>query len=441
MVIGKTSFSWTGDKRRASLRARRLAMSAVLLGIAACSPVETWRDLTGASRNDPDPDTTPNTQNLAAGEGADYPNLATVPPPPSRAMTAAERDKLTESLIADRANVRHTAEQLRAGFPALAAAPPPPAGSPVGLENIESKEIAAGPALAAGPPSAPEPVVASPVPAAAASLAAAVPARPAPLVAAAPAALVAPSLLERTETLSSAVAPVEGQPARAKPGEKKLAEPRQGFRQQTEPPEPGPMELSLEIPEARATPQPEQIQPVPPPPQLPPTPRVASTARILPGGLAAGGALAPFSPPETKDSAAFQPPPAPPELPPLPPTRAAAADSGKAGPKPPAPVDTPAAEIKFGADATGLTDSDKRTLETIVPLFREKPGKVRIVGYAAAGDGAVEQLNSYRIALDRAHAVASALTQAGIPSDKIQVEAAPAGANSGESRAEVLLEH
>jgi hypothetical protein len=63
------------------------------------------------------------------------------------------------------------------------------------------------------------------------------------------------------------------------------------------------------------------------------------------------------------------------------------------------------------------------------------------VGYAGAGSGAVEQLNSYRSALDRAQAVAAALTQAGIPSDKIQVEAAPAGANSGESRAEILLEH
>jgi hypothetical protein len=62
-------------------------------------------------------------------------------------------------------------------------------------------------------------------------------------------------------------------------------------------------------------------------------------------------------------------------------------------------------------------------------------------GYAGAGSGAVEQLNSYRAALDRAQAVTAALTQAGIPSDEIQVEAAPAGANSDDSRAEVLLEH
>jgi outer membrane protein OmpA-like peptidoglycan-associated protein len=124
----------------------------------------------------------------------------------------------------------------------------------------------------------------------------------------------------------------------------------------------------------------------------------------------------------------------------VPPPRSAAADSGKGSPKPPPPVETPVAEIKFGADSTTLTDGDKKTLATVVPLFREKPGKVRIVGYAGAGSDAVEKLNSYRTALDRAHLVATALTQAGIPSDKIQVEAAPAGTNSGQSRAEVLLE-
>jgi outer membrane protein OmpA-like peptidoglycan-associated protein len=128
-------------------------------------------------------------------------------------------------------------------------------------------------------------------------------------------------------------------------------------------------------------------------------------------------------------------------MPALPPSRSAAAGSAKSGPKPPAPVGTPVAEIKFGADSTNLSDKDRQTLETVVPLYHQNPGKVRIVGYAGAGSGAVEQLNSYRSALDRAHAVAAALTQAGIPSDKIQVEAAPAGANSGESRAEILLEH
>src|SRR5271165_7144068 len=126
MVMGKPAISASGGGRRAWRRGCRLAILLMLLGLGACNPVETWRDLTGASKNDPDPDTTPNTKNLAAGEASDYPNLASVPPPPTRALTTAEREKLTQSLIADRTNAKYSDEKLRAGFPAASAPPPPP---------------------------------------------------------------------------------------------------------------------------------------------------------------------------------------------------------------------------------------------------------------------------------------------------------------------------
>jgi outer membrane protein OmpA-like peptidoglycan-associated protein len=117
------------------------------------------------------------------------------------------------------------------------------------------------------------------------------------------------------------------------------------------------------------------------------------------------------------------------------------ASSGKSGQKSPAAATgTPVAEINFAADATSLSDEDRQTLGKVVPLYQEHPGKVRIVGYAGAGGGAAEQLNSFRAALDRAQAVAAALTKAGIPADKIAVEAAPSGVGSVENRAEVLLE-
>jgi outer membrane protein OmpA-like peptidoglycan-associated protein len=367
------------------------AILAVLLGLGACNPVETFRDWTGASRNDPDPETTPNTRNLVAGEASDYPNLATVPPPPIRAMTAADREKLTQNLIADRANARHTDEQLRAGFPAVSAAPPPPPPVPAVTEGGDAQ---AKPSAAGAPSS--------------------------PASSAAPAASAAPT----------------PEPAAGKT----LAQPGQGLRKQGEPPESGPMESILEMPKARATPTPEQIQPAPPPPQLPSTPRVVSAASAPPTAPLPGTPLTRTPLPDAAGSAAFQPPPAPPVLPPLPPSRSAAAGTGKSSAMPPAPTaGTPIAEIKFGPGSTSLTDEDRRALETIVPLYQQNPGKVRIVGYAGAGSGAVEQLNSFHTALDRAQAVAAALTRAGIPSDKIQVEAAPAGADSGESRAEVLL--
>jgi outer membrane protein OmpA-like peptidoglycan-associated protein len=424
----------SADERRTRLAARRLAVAALLLGLTACNPVDTWRDLTGVSRNDPDPDTTPNTKNLAAGEASDYPNLATVPPPPERALTAAEREKLTQSLIADRTNARHTDEQLRAGFSPVAAAPPPPPGEP----GAQPEQVAAA------PPPSPTPVPSSPgaAPHAESAHNGAAAEKPAKLL---------PSLSAEPASASTATGvgsageksalPLAGAPRTARAGGKTPAEPGQGLRKQGEPPEPGPMESNLEVPQARATPAPEQIQPAPPPPQLPPTPKVAVTPTPMPSGLAAGGALAPMPLPEARSSAGYEPPPASPEVPPVPPARAAAAGPEKGGAKPPARVGTPVAEIQFGTDSTTLTDKDRQTLETVLPAYQQNPGKVRIVGYAGAGSGAVEQLNSYRTALDRAQAVASALTKAGIPSDKIQVEAAPQGENAGESRAEVLLEH
>ena len=424
----------SANERRTRLAARRLAVVALLLGLTACNPVDTWRDLTGVSRNDPDPDTTPNTKNLAAGEASDYPNLATVPPPPERALTAAEREKLTQSLIADRTNARHTDEQLRAGFSPVAAAPPPPPGAP----GAQPEQVAAAPAPSPTPvPSAP---VAAPYAESARNGAAAE--KPATLL---PSQSAEPASASSATGVGSAgeksALPLAGAPRTARAGGKTPAEPGQGLRKQGEPPEPGPMESSLEVPQARATPAPEHIQPAPPPPQLPPTPKVAATPTPMPGGLAAGGALAPMPLPEARSSAGYEPPPASPELPPVPPARAAAAGPEKGGAKPPARVGTPVAEIQFGTDSTTLTDKDRQTLETVLPAYQQNPGKVRIVGYAGAGSGAVEQLNSYRTALDRAQAVASALTKAGIPSDKIQVEAAPQGENAGESRAEVMLEH
>ena len=434
MLMGE-SCAVSANERRARRRAGRLVVVALLLGLAACNPVDTWRDLTGVSRNDPDPDTTPNTKNLAAGGASDYPNLATVPPPPVRALTADEREKLTQSLIADRTNARHTDEQLRAGFSSVAAAPPPPPGEP----GAQPEQVAAA------PPPSPTPVPptagAAPSPASAGNDTAGGKLGKLPPGQSAEPALASTGTGIGAAGEKPALLPAGAAPRATQTGGKTSAQPGQGLRKQGEPPEPGPMESSLEVPQARATPEPEQIQPAPPPPQLPPTPKAATPPTPLVGGLAAGGALAPMPLPQAKSSAGYEPPPAAPELPPVPPPTRTAADAGKGGAKPPARVGTPVAEIKFGADSTTLTDKDRQTLETVMPVYQQNPGKVRIVGYAGGGSGAVEQLDSYRTALDRAQAVASALTKEGIPSDKIQVEAAPQSENSGESRAEALLEH
>src|SRR4051812_41740138 len=84
---------------------RRLSIAAVVLTgcLGACSPIDTWRDVSGVSKNDPDPSNAPFSRNLAEAEASPYPNLASVPQPPTRATTAAERQRLAQSLVADRA--------------------------------------------------------------------------------------------------------------------------------------------------------------------------------------------------------------------------------------------------------------------------------------------------------------------------------------------------
>jgi outer membrane protein OmpA-like peptidoglycan-associated protein len=191
------------------------------------------------------------------------------------------------------------------------------------------------------------------------------------------------------------------------------------------------MESSLEVPKVRSIPNPEQVQSSPPPPYPVPT-TTAANAPVATPHLASPPAPAPI--PEAIGSTAYQPPPPTPALAPL-------ASSGKSSQKPTvAATGTPVAEIKFATDATSLSDEDRQVLGKVLPLYEEHPGKVRVIGYAGAGSGAAEQLNSFRTALDRAQAVAAALTKAGIPADKIAVEAAPSSADSVESRAEVLLE-
>src|SRR5215472_9233930 len=380
MVMGKTRFL--------QRTAYQLAVLGVAFGLAACNPVETWRDWTGASKNDPDPETTPNTQNLAAGEASDYPNLATVPPPPNRALTAAEREKLTQSLIGDRTNAKYSDEKLRAGVPAVSApAPPPPPPVPA-----PTTEEGANPAAAAAPP--------------------------------------APALTASPNTGNAAPA-TEAAPNSGNAGPTTAAAPGQGLRKAGEPPEPPPMETSLEVPKVRSVPNPEQVQSSPPPPYPAPAPTAANAP---PGRPQLPAPPAPVPVPEPIGSAAYQPPPPPPVLAPL-------SSSGKSSQKPPAAADAPVAEVKFPADSKALSEQDRHALEKVVPLYQQNPGKVRVIGYAGAGGGAAEQLNSFRTALDRAQVVAAALTEAGIPADKIAVEAAPSAAGRVESRAEVLLEH
>ena len=182
-------------------------------------------------------------------------------------------------------------------------------------------------------------------------------------------------------------------------------------------------------------------------PASPPPSELAVPVAPNPANPTAPGAHLPAPPPPAPmpaaiGSAQFEPAPPPPVLPPANPIRTATATGpGKAAkPAPPPAAFTQVAAIAFSGDTSSLTDADRDALGKLVSRYHTKPGLVRVVGYAGVASGAAQELNSYRTALDRAQAVANALTKAGIPANKIQVEAAPTGSDAGQGRAEILFE-
>src|SRR4051794_20305612 len=89
--------------RRNSRLVLALLVGFAVTGCSSSNPIEWYRSAMGISANDPAPDA-PNTAALEAGADQPYPNLASVPPPPTRALSTAERESLTQQLVADRAN-------------------------------------------------------------------------------------------------------------------------------------------------------------------------------------------------------------------------------------------------------------------------------------------------------------------------------------------------
>jgi hypothetical protein len=137
-----------------------LAGGALIVALAGCSPIESYRSFTGVSLNDPDPATALFTQNLMAGEAMEYPNLATVPPPPTRAITTAERQKLTETLVANRTETEASVTAAPPPRPSALASGAPASGAVASAKARDlapcKTPIAASSNPAAPPPHAPE---------------------------------------------------------------------------------------------------------------------------------------------------------------------------------------------------------------------------------------------------------------------------------------------
>jgi outer membrane protein OmpA-like peptidoglycan-associated protein len=105
-----------------------------------------------------------------------------------------------------------------------------------------------------------------------------------------------------------------------------------------------------------------------------------------------------------------------------------------------------AAEISFAGGSTKLGDEDNQHLAEVAKLAKNADARLRVIGYMrpAAGDDATQrELQAFGVALDRANAVAQALTKLDVAANRITVQAAPelASVKSDAARVEVFLEY
>jgi outer membrane protein OmpA-like peptidoglycan-associated protein len=394
---------------------RSIAAAAVMaLALGGCSsipdaanPVEWYRSASGWVSSEkpvaPSPNATDDKMKAAQAQGT--PNLASVPERPARASTPAERQALTQGLIADRENARYTDDDLQPAAQRAASAPTP-AAAPAPAPAARMTAVPAAPAAPAVVPPAPPSPTPLPTPAAAP-----------PPVAPAPSAppSTAPAAESPVQPVPPPPAPNLSSPARAA-GRPSVPPPSAAPRPEAPPPPPV-------MPPARMS----QAQPVPAAPQSASAPSVDQVYRQQ---LTRSEAVTQLRPPVAE----------PPMPPPAEPRRIGAlqhtareglhsqvAYIGGAAPAPQAvlrPGD-PIATIPFASGSARLSRNDRDTLARVAAMAREFGGRVRVVGHAgrAGGDGAKDEVGEFGLSLDRANIVAAELINNGLAAEGMRVEA------------------
>jgi hypothetical protein len=327
-------------RRRCGGSAVWLLGLALAAGLSGCNGmIDTYGSFSGINKHDPDPSNALFTENLDKAESGSYPNLATVPQPPTIDTTFADRQKLAQNLTSTR-----SATEANGGTPNPGPVPPPP--------TIPA-EIAA-PQMANVPPAKQPPQ--TPIP---------------------------------------------------------------PMRQQDEPPTPQPLNSTLQSPTLTNLPGVEASRAAPPPGHPAAIPQPAPSA-LPPAAVQSG------NPQPSPPTPALPPPQVSPQVAALPPPKL-----------PPVPITV--ASLDLPAGSPGLPSDAPSRIADVAARYKAKPGTVRIVSYAAPGTGGAEQLNSFRSALDRAQIIAKQLAGAGIPSDKIQTQAAPSSDSAPSGRIDIQL--
>ena len=361
-------------------------------GLSACSSVPDWVDPTtwigGSDKSASDDSGLSKEGQQAEQSPAPAPDLADVPAKPA-ASDEAQNANVESSLAADRASANYSADALRGGTEA--AAPPPPASAPT---DQQVAEVSATP---------------SAVPAAADDDNAAPPASDAAPAAPAQPAAAAPPSSDQVSSVPGTL-PDEAAPAAA--------------------PAPAPVAAAPAAPAEPATAAP------------PPETQVASNEPAPAAAPAMAAPVASPPPAATTDTLGF----APSSAPPLDPSVGQFVSSGvvnryqqtqmasvapvygyssfTAG-----SVGARAAIVTFAGDKTVLDDKGRGLVKAAADAFRARGGAgfVRVVGHASSRSENVSAERHLELDFDhsqaRATAVAQALIRAGVPAEKVLVEA------------------
>lgn len=138
----------SGERGTSNSLLRVAAVLLIGIGFSGCSTVPTWADPTSWLG--------PDVSGEAQADGGQYPDLSNMPDRPAPASTPDERAQVASSLAAARNNAEYSAETLRGGTEA-AAPPPEPAASAAQLARAEERSAAAEPPSEGETPSPPQP--------------------------------------------------------------------------------------------------------------------------------------------------------------------------------------------------------------------------------------------------------------------------------------------
>ena len=348
--------------------------------------------------------------------GADkaFPSLASVPKRPSQ-TTAAERQKMADTLIADRQSARYTDDQFRRQDSSVAAGTvsrPAPAPAP---QASASGQVASRPGPSPAVP-APPAIPASPMPV--------IPNQPIPVIPNQPVP-VAPN----PPVAVQSIPPDGGQPR------------------------PPPAVQIPAVPSTMPPPPPAIVgENAPPPGAFPPRPLGIPTRPpdINPSGGSPG--FAPPPPPAQRGGVFVEADRFAPRFPnevSLP--RQPAFETGQSL----EPNTSPVATIMFEDGSARIGGRDRRIIRRVYNEYRQRGGRIHIIGHASSRtrnlDQASHQLANFSISYARARSVAQVLERLGVSAEAITVsarsdqqpafiEVMPAG-EAGNRRAEIFFEN